>query len=119
MAPALDIQVYPDERYDHRVTSPVKPLPATMSDMNSCYKPRPSLWKPLRHPRYLEVSREVDEYFLTHWTFSDAKAKIKFLSADFSNYTCLHLPLAKDDRIHFACRLVTVLFLIDGKLAPN
>lgn len=119
MSPALDIQDYQDEQLDRRVTNSVKPLPATMSDMNPCYKPRPSLWKPLRHPRYPEVSKEVDEYYLTHWNFSDAKAKDKFLKADFSNYTCLHLPLAKDDRIHFACRLFTVLFLVDGKVAGN
>ena len=64
-----------------------------------------------------EVSREVDGYFLQHWNFKDEKARKKFLAAGFSRVTCLYFPEALDDRIHFACRLLTVLFLIDGEAA--
>lgn len=108
----LGIQTYRDESFDHTVAGSVKPLPATRSAKI------PS-WEPLCHPRYLEVSKEVNEYFLKHWNFSSLKAKEKFLKADFSAYTCLQLPLAKDDRIHFACRLFTLLFFIDGKVATS
>lgn len=66
------------------------------------------------HPRAEEVAREVDGYFLEHWNFPDDRARSTFLKAGFSRVTCLYFPLAKDDRIHFACRLLTVLFLIDG-----
>lgn len=62
-----------------------------------------------------EVSREVDGYFLQHWNFKDEKARKKFVAAGFSRVTCLYFPEALDDRIHYACRLLTVLFLIDGK----
>ena len=76
----------------------------------------PSDWQPLNHPRVKEVAREVDAYFLQHWNFPDAKAEKTFINAGFSDVTCLYFPLAKDDRIHFACRLLTVLFLIDDLL---
>ena len=34
--------------------------------------------------------------------------------------TCLYFPMGKDDRIEYACRLLTVLFLIDGETeAPS
>ncbi len=68
------------------------------------------------YPCVEEVAREVDEYFLQHWNFSTAKSEKVFLMAGFSRVTCLYFPLAKDDRIHFACRLLTVLFLIDDVL---
>lgn len=71
-------------------------------------------WTPYCHPRVEEVSREVDGYFLEHWEFPNAKAERVFVNAGFSRVTCLYFPLAKDDRIHFACRLLTLLFLIDG-----
>ena len=73
-----------------------------------------SAWQALRHPRADSVSREVNAYFIQHWPFPNSKAERKFVNAGFPNVTCLYFPLAKDDRIHFACRLLTVLFLIDG-----
>lgn len=73
-------------------------------------------WTPYCHPRVEEVSREVDGYFLEHWEFPNAKAERVFVNAGFSRVTCLYFPLAKDDRIHFACRLLTLLFLIDDIL---
>lgn len=79
------------------------------------WEPQPSLWKPLCHPRVDEVSLEVDKYFLHNWKFPSVKAAKAFTDAAFSRVTCLYFPLARDDRIHFACRLLTVLFLIDGK----
>lgn len=75
-----------------------------------------SEWQPLKHPRAKEVAREVDAYILQHWNFSNAKAEKTFVNAGFSDVTCLYFPLAKNDRIHFACRLLTVLFLIDDVL---
>lgn len=74
-----------------------------------------SEWEPLQHPCVDEVSHEVDQYFLRHWNFPGEKARKNFLAADFSGVTCLYFPLARNDRIHAACRLLTILFLIDGK----
>lgn len=74
-----------------------------------------SAWQPLQHPRCEQVSREVNAYFISEWDFPGEKAERRFISADFSGVTCLYFPLAKDDRIQFACMLFTVLFLIDGK----
>ncbi|CAJ2514067.1 Uu.00g021860.m01.CDS01 [Anthostomella pinea] len=75
-----------------------------------------SLWKPMIHPRAKVVGEEVNNYFLQHWNFPDDLAKSTFLKTGFSRVTCLNYPLAKDDRIHFACRLLTALFLIDDML---
>ncbi|KAI1098798.1 Aristolochene synthase [Jackrogersella minutella] len=76
----------------------------------------PSRWKPMIHPRAKEVGKEVEDYFLQTWNFPNDRAKSTFLKAGFPRVTCLYFPLAKDDRIHFACRLLTVLFLIDDIL---
>lgn len=75
-----------------------------------------SIWDSLCHPRADEVIEEVDSYFLQHWNFPNEKAKKTFIDAGFSRVTSLYFPKALDNRIHFACRLLTVLFLIDGSL---
>ncbi|MCJ1461971.1 hypothetical protein MMC07_000571 [Pseudocyphellaria aurata] len=116
MSQTLEIQLHHDEPFNRIAKDSLEPLPITMSAKIPRWEPKPSLWKPLRHPRYLEVSQEVDDYFLKHWNFADAKAAEKFLKADFSGFACLSLPLAKDDRIHFACRFNALLFLIDDVL---
>lgn len=77
--------------------------------------PPPTLFVPISHPLVGPVTAEVDGYFLQHWNFPNEKAKQKFVNAGFSRVTCLYFPKALDDRIHFACRLLTVLFLIDGE----
>jgi hypothetical protein len=74
----------------------------------------PAYFKPICHPRMRVVATEVDGYFLKHWPFPNDKARKKFLDAGFSRVTCLYYPEALDDRIHFGCRLLTLLFLIDG-----
>ncbi len=80
--------------------------------------PSPSAWTHLCHPRVKEVEDEVHEHFLKNWNFANSKTVQTFLNAKFSEVTCLYFPLALDDRIHFASRLLTVLFLIDGQF-PN
>ncbi|KAK7749839.1 carbonyl reductase (NADPH-dependent) ari1 [Cytospora paraplurivora] len=76
----------------------------------------PSAFKPLCHPLVESVTKEVDGYFLEHWNFETERSRKKFIGAGFSRVTCLYFPKALDDRIHFACRLLTVLFLIDDAL---
>lgn len=88
-------------------------LPAHVSHGRT---PPTSKWTPLCHPRAEEVAGQVDAYFLQHWNFRNAKSEKVFLNAGFSRVTCLYFPLAKDERIHFACRLLTVLFLVDDVL---
>jgi len=78
------------------------------------WKPPPSAWTPRCHSRAEEVGKNVEEYFLHNWLFPSQKSKAKFLKAGFSRVTCLYFPMAKDDRIEYACRLLTVLFLVDG-----
>ncbi|KAI1803850.1 Aristolochene synthase in complex with 12,13-Difluorofarnesyl diphosphate [Daldinia bambusicola] len=75
-----------------------------------------STFSMLCHPRYEVVEREVNEYFIANWPFPDDNSRDKFLGAGFSRCTCLYFPTARDDRIHFACRLLTLLFLIDDAL---
>jgi hypothetical protein len=76
---------------------------------SSCLLPAKS------HSLSEEVGREVNNYFIENWPFSGEKDRLKFLGAGFSRVTCMYFPLALDDRIHFACRLLTLLFLIDGE----
>ncbi|EAW12421.1 terpene synthase metal binding domain protein [Aspergillus clavatus NRRL 1] len=71
-----------------------------------------SAWKPLIHPRADETCRENDDYFLQHWPFSSEKRRETFVNAGFGRVTCLYFPLARDDRILSACKLLTILFLI-------
>lgn len=86
--------------------------PATLIEIPSMSKSR---WDSMIHPMHEQVVQEVDDYFLQHWPFPDQKARKKFVAAGFSTVTCYYFPLALDDRIHFACRLLTLLFLIDGE----
>ena len=79
-------------------------------------KPPVSDWTPACHSRVDTIVSQVDQYFLEHWDFPDEKARKTFIKAGFSRVTCLYFPLALDDRIHFACRLLTVLFLVDDVL---
>ncbi|KAA8647694.1 terpene cyclase [Aspergillus tanneri] len=95
---------------DAGVESP-PPSPTGKADV-----PLASRFKVRCHPLEPEVTNQVNEYFLTHWPFKDDKAKKKFVGAGFSYVTCLYFPMAKDDRIQFACKLLTLLFLIDDLL---
>ncbi|KAL4961629.1 Aristolochene synthase [Aspergillus stella-maris] len=87
-----------------------------MKPIAADWKPPSSNLIPLSHPCVEEVTKEVDSYFLKNWNFPNDKARRTFINAGFSRVTCLYFPLAKFDRIHFACRLLTVLFLIDDLL---
>lgn len=68
------------------------------------------------HPLEAKISAEVNGFFLEHWPFGNEKARKKFVAAGFSRVTCFYYPVALNDRIGFACRLLTLLFLIDGKI---
>ena len=89
--------------------------PSSTATVLSLEKAVDTSFVPQCHPSVDKVSNEVDDYFLQHWPFENEKAKKKFVAAGFSRVTCLYFPKSLDDRIHFACRLLTVLFLIDGK----
>lgn len=78
------------------------------------FTPPPSRFVAECHPLEKQITAEVDGFFLTHWPFKTAKDRKKFVQAGFSRVTCLYFPLSMDDRIHLACRLLTILFLIDG-----
>lgn len=75
--------------------------------------PAPYL-QPKCHPLEPQITEEVDGYFIKHWPFPNEKAVQKFRAAGFSKVTCCYYPEALNDRIHFGCRLLTLLFLIDG-----
>ncbi|KAH8203481.1 hypothetical protein TruAng_002352 [Truncatella angustata] len=85
------------------------------SNARTTHIPR-SLFVANCHPKVEQVSREVDEYFLEHWPFPSERSRKKFVAAGFSRVTCLYFPLSKHDRIGHACRILTLLFLIDDVL---
>lgn len=68
------------------------------------------------HPLEKHVTDEVNKYFVENWNFPTPQAIDKFRGARFSQSTCLCYPRALDDRIQFACRLLTLLFLVDSKI---
>ncbi|KAF2219244.1 Aristolochene synthase in complex with 12,13 Difluorofarnesyl diphosphate [Elsinoe ampelina] len=68
------------------------------------------------HPNAVEVAGQVDGDFIRDWDFPSEKAVMKFLAAGSSRVTCLYFPMARDDRLHWACRVLTILFLIDDLL---
>lgn len=74
-----------------------------------------ALFRAKIHPREPEISAEVDSFFLEHWPFVNEEARKKFVAAGFSKVTCFYYPHALDDRISLACRLLTLLFLVDGR----
>ena len=74
-----------------------------------------SYFTPVCHPRVDEVVRDVDCYFLQHWPFPDNRTRRKFVDAEFTRNMCYNYPEALDDRIGLACRLITLLFLVDGE----
>lgn len=80
-------------------------------------KPPPRSFTHKIHPLERQMTEEVNGYFLRHWPFENDKARKKFVVAAFPEVTCLYFPLAHDDRIKYACELLTILFLIDGKSA--
>ena len=86
-----------------------------MTSLAGIVVPPPTRWSPSCQPRVREVTEEVNAYFLKHWNFSTPEAEQTFLAAEFPRVTCQYFPLALDDRIHYACRLLSVLFLIDGQ----
>ena len=109
-----------DPQPDHSPTPTLERQPKLKSSTSTdshleTWKLPHSAWTPQCHPRAKEVARDVDNYFLQHWNFPNQKSKRTFLNAGFSQVTCLYFPKAKDDRIEYACRLLTVLFLIDGE----
>lgn len=76
----------------------------------SLWKIPPSAWKSCCHALVDQVSRDVDQYFLSRWDWQDEKSKRIFVAAGFSHVTYLYFPLARDGRIDLACKLLTVLF---------
>ncbi|KAI0198458.1 Aristolochene synthase in complex with 12,13 Difluorofarnesyl diphosphate [Astrocystis sublimbata] len=63
-----------------------------------------------------ETIEKVDGFFLQHWPFPNTKTRKKFVAAGFSRVTCLYFPKSLDDRIEYACMLLTILFLVDDML---
>ncbi|RYP28008.1 hypothetical protein DL767_007408 [Monosporascus sp. MG133] len=79
------------------------------------HRPSPR-WTAEIHPLEREVSNEVNGYFLEHWPFPNEKARKTFVASGFPRGTCFMFPRARGDYIHFVCRLLTLLFLVDDLL---
>lgn len=126
MAPSVVSVVEPPTlTFDSPLKSPVKsplhsPLPKPQDPAKARYiangwNDLPSSdWSSKIHHLEPEITREVDSYFLQHWPFKTEKDRKKFVAAGFTRVTCLYFPLANDDRIALASKLLTILFLIDG-----
>lgn len=98
--------------------SPEAKAMAETSTRPAAWQIPPSSWPSLCHRDEERVTHEVNKYFLQEWKFPNQKARDTFVKGGFCRITCLYFPRAKEDRIHFACRLLTLLFLIDGTVLP-
>lgn len=75
----------------------------------------PSIFIPICHPDVDQAVKDVDGWFLENWHFENDKSRKRFVGAGFSRVTCLYFPKALEARIRSACKLLTILFLVDGK----
>ncbi|KAI1274952.1 Aristolochene synthase [Xylaria sp. FL0933] len=90
--------------------------PEQISQLRSGSTHQPSIFQALCHASYPHIATEINDYFLKHWKFRDEKSRRKFLTADYSRFACLNYPLTSNDRIGFACRIITLLFLVDDEI---
>ena len=79
------------------------------------WTPRPSAFTSLCHPLVKEVTEQHDAWFLKNWPFPSSKASEKFVNAKFGLLTSVWFPLSKDERLLPVSKLISILFLIDGK----
>ncbi|KAI1208436.1 Aristolochene synthase from penicillium Roqueforti [Annulohypoxylon truncatum] len=87
-----------------------------MAAISQLYEIPASTFVPICHPLYTEVSTSVNQWFLENWDFPNEDARKKFVRAGFSHATCSYFPKSLDDRIGLACKLLSILFLIDDQL---
>ncbi len=76
-----------------------------------------AIFTPQCHANVSEMVQDVDTWFLDNCNFPDQKSRKKFVAAGFSRVTCLYFPKALNPRIRAACKLLTILFLVDGKFS--
>ncbi|KAK7042880.1 Aristolochene synthase in complex with 12,13 Difluorofarnesyl diphosphate, partial [Favolaschia claudopus] len=76
----------------------------------------PTMFIPKVHSLREEITQDVNTFFLTHWPFPNEKARKKIVESDFCYALCATWPESLDDRMRHACRLVTLIFLIDDLL---
>ncbi|KAF2449305.1 Aristolochene synthase from penicillium Roqueforti [Karstenula rhodostoma CBS 690.94] len=94
----------------------ISPPDSPKSQAADLWKIPASAWSPRCHPLVAPVTQEVNEYFLSRWSWPNERSKKVFVAADFSRVTCLYFPLSRNDRIALACKLLAVLFLVDDEL---
>jgi aristolochene synthase len=86
-----------------------------VSAMNPRSRETQGLFTPLTHPDTASAIENVHSWFLNNWDFPTEKSKKKFIDAGFSRVTCLYFPKSLPERIESACKLLTILFLVDGE----
>lgn len=77
---------------------------------------RPTLLEARTHHRTDEIVKSVNDFFLEHWPFKTAKHRQRFTEEGHPWYVCALFPLSLDERLLWACRLLTLGFLIDDLL---
>lgn len=79
--------------------------------------PGPTRFAYQTHPRTEEVVAETNAYFLGNWPFRKEAEKKQFVLEDANRWACMAFSMALDDRIVSACKVNTLLFLLDGMYA--
>lgn len=101
------------------IAMPTAPIEMVAAHAEKPMPPPLAYLVPKCHPREPQVTKYVDAYFIRNWPFPSEEAVEKFCDAGFSRAACCYYPEALDDRIHFACKLLTLLSLIDGTWTKN
>lgn len=79
----------------------------------------------LQHPLYESLKKETDQYFIDNWPFlfpnedNNKKSLDKFLKANYPLCASLYFPQSKDERLRFAARMFSVVFIVDGMFEPT
>ena len=79
------------------------------------YPPLPSSLTPLCHPLVKTLTRQVNDWISSSGHFKSEKEKKRYVGHETARVACLLYPRALDDRLIYACKLITVLFLLDGR----
>ena len=78
-------------------------------------RPPPTVFPITYHPQADHVCAELDAFFYRYWPWKSEAAREHFLRSEINRWACLAFPLAREDRIMEACRVNTLLFLLDGE----
>lgn len=68
------------------------------------------------HPQADKVSKEIDDLLLENFPFRTERHRETHIKADHNKWGCMAFSLARDDRILDGVKVMTLFFLVDGRI---